>query len=63
MDELEDIPDYYAELLRSKEWTTVSEPNVLMAFGHLVNNHYNGHLRALGIQAVTNDNKVTGLSN
>lgn len=58
-DELEEIPEYYAELLRLRNWSKVTEPDVMMAFGYLVNNHYTGHLKALGIQLVTDDNKVT----
>lgn len=58
-DELEEIPEHHAELLRSKNWAKVTDPDVTEAFGCLVKNHYASHLRALGIQTVIGDNKVT----
>lgn len=57
-DELEEIPEHYAELLRLKNWTKVTEQDVVDALACLVDNHFTSHLRALGIQTVTKDDKV-----
>ncbi|KAF9454571.1 hypothetical protein P691DRAFT_655722 [Macrolepiota fuliginosa MF-IS2] len=57
-DELEDIPEAHAELLRTKAWAKVTDPDVVAAFGYLVNNHYAGHMKGLGMQLATDNNKV-----
>jgi hypothetical protein len=57
-DELEEIPVRYAEILRSKNWQKVTDSEVLMALGYLVSNHYAEHLRSVGIQFVTQGDKV-----
>ncbi|KAF5358465.1 hypothetical protein D9756_001489 [Leucocoprinus leucothites] len=58
-EELEEIPEYYAEILRSKDWQKVTDARLLTAFGHLVSNHYEEHLKKLGIQLVTEDGEVS----
>jgi hypothetical protein len=57
-DELEELPDHYADLLRSREWTTVTDPDLVAAFGYLVNTHYKEHLTGAGVQILANREKV-----
>lgn len=57
-DELEILPVRYADLLRLRQWTTVTDPDVVTAFGHLVNNHYKQHLAEVMVQIVADEEKV-----
>ena len=57
-DELEKIPAPYAQILRTRNWQKITDSEVLTAFGHLVSNHYEEHLKRLGLQLVTKDGKV-----
>ncbi|KXN86909.1 hypothetical protein AN958_09504, partial [Leucoagaricus sp. SymC.cos] len=58
-DELEEIPENYADILRSRRWRKVTDPEVLTAFGFLVNKHYReDHLRDAGIELIMENTKV-----
>jgi len=58
-DELEKIPNPYAEMLRTRNWRNITDSEVQMAFMHLVSNHYNEHLKVSELQLVIIDGKVT----
>ncbi|XP_006458049.1 hypothetical protein AGABI2DRAFT_115068 [Agaricus bisporus var. bisporus H97] len=60
-DELEILPVRYADLLRLRQWTTVTDPDVVTAFGHLVNNHYKQHLAEVMVQIVADEEKGTSV--
>jgi hypothetical protein len=60
-EELEGLPDHYADLLRFRKWTAVTDPNLVTAFGYLVNTHYKEHLTGAGIHILANGEKVTNL--
>jgi len=57
-DKLEKIPKPYAEMLRTRNWQKIRDPELQMAFGYLVHNHYKEHMKASGSQFVTKDGKV-----
>ncbi|KAJ3565004.1 hypothetical protein NP233_g7923 [Leucocoprinus birnbaumii] len=61
-DELEEIPEQFAKTLRSirsKADDVPKSDEVLVAFGHLVHQHYERHLRELGVQIVDEDGDVS----
>jgi len=57
-DELEKIPNPYAEMLRTRKWQNITDSEVQMAFMHLVSNHYNEHLKESELQLVITNGKV-----
>ncbi|KXN85820.1 hypothetical protein AN958_10810 [Leucoagaricus sp. SymC.cos] len=58
-DDLEEIPENYADILRSRRWCKVTDPKVLTAFGFLVNKYYREeHLRDASIELIMENTKV-----
>ncbi|KXN90571.1 hypothetical protein AN958_04023, partial [Leucoagaricus sp. SymC.cos] len=58
-DDLEEIPENYVDILRSRRWHKVMDPKVLTAFGFLINKYYHEeHLRDTSIELIMENTKV-----